>query len=192
MPRYDLDSYDYLESYPSRIPDLTSYYPKINISGLSDDMTDFIYTKKEELPDMAVIKEADGRTMSKTCKVNCRNIEDLSPERIFKTLSIMKTKLHIECIPHKINKITCKMTPEVRKNLIYAYRKQCMFGKATPFVARFDEYGRRLEDDVRIETLHGMTIEIVDPTLYGIHYLDFAGVIDATSQFIDSETYIRT
>ena len=51
-----------------------------------------------------------------------------------------------------------------------------MYGKKTPFVACFDEYGRRLPDEIKIDTLRGMDIKIVDPGTYGNNYLVFEAV----------------
>ena len=42
---------------------------------------------------------------------------------------------------------------------------------------RFDEYGNRLSDQINIETLEGMTIQIVDPEHYGEFYLEFQGIV---------------
>mgnify|MGYP001855382524 FL=1 len=53
-----------------------------------------------------------------------------------------------------------------------------MYGKKTPFVARFDEYGRRLEDEIKIDTMRGMDIKIVDPDIYGQNYLVFETYIN--------------
>ena len=52
-----------------------------------------------------------------------------------------------------------------------------MYGKKTPFVACFDEYGRRLPDEVKIDTIRGMDIKIVDPDTYGNNYLVFEAVV---------------
>ena len=59
----------------------------------------------------------------------------------------------LQCAPYKITNIECKMTPNVKTNLINAYRRVNMYGKKTPFIARFDEYGRRLPDEVKIDTI---------------------------------------
>lgn len=106
----------------------------------------------------------------------CDEDKDLNPDRIFKTISIMKSKLMVACVPYRIDHIKCKMTPTVKNNLITAYRKINMFGKKTPFVARFDEYGRRLPDDIQIDTLRGMDIELVNPANYGEFYISFYAV----------------
>lgn len=109
--------------------------------------------------------------------VACSDEHDLSQERVLKSISIMKGKLMMQCLPYRVDRIECKMTPAVKNNIITAYRKLAMYGKKTPFVARFDEYGRRLPDEIKIDTLRGMNIKIVDALDYGPCYLTFEGVI---------------
>lgn len=109
--------------------------------------------------------------------VACHNHSDLSPERILKSLSIMKSKLMMECMPIRVEKIECKMSPMVKSNIINAYRKVSMYGKKTPFVACFDDYGRRLPDEIQIDTIRGMDLKIVDPKIYGDNYLVFETII---------------
>ena len=65
----------------------------------------------------------------------------------------------------------------VKQNIIIAYKKLHMYGKKLPFIARFDEYGKRLSDEVKIETLKGMNIQIVDSEDYGDFYLEFKGIV---------------
>ena len=132
--------------------------------------------KEGDIPIMNVYKE--DQCNSRRYRVTCDDSCNLLSDRILKNLSVMKSRLMMECAPVRIKRVECKMTPRVKQNIIQAYRKLNMFGKKTPFVARFDEYGRRLEDDVKIETLEGMTISIVDPKYYGELYLEFTGVIE--------------
>lgn len=129
-----------------------------------------------ELPEMNMFMEELVKEMGRRYAVNCKNPEDFTVDRILKNISVMKSKLMLSGVPVQIQNIECKMTPKVKENLITAWRKVNMFGKKVPIVARFDEYGNRLEDKIRIETLEGMRIEIVDPKHYGEYYLSFEGI----------------
>ena len=132
---------------------------------------------KEDIPEMKVEESRVDMTDNYRYAVACHNHSDLSPERILKSLSIMKSKLMIECMPIGIEKIECKMSPMVKTNIINAYRKVSMYGKKTPFVACFDDYGRRLPDEIQIDTIRGMDLKIVDPKIYGDNYLVFETII---------------
>ena len=121
--------------------------------------------------------DVDKNYSDRHLKVVCKNIPDLEQDRILKSLSIMKAELMMKCAPVKLDKIECKMTPVVKHNIVTAWKRLSRYGKSTPFVACFDEYGRRIHDDVRLNTLHGMTIKLVDPMEYGSHYIDFEGII---------------
>lgn len=143
--------------------------------------------KKEEEPILETYSRNSEKSMSKECLVVCTNRIDLTQERILKNLSIMKSNLMIQCAPIHLKKIECTMTSVVKENIIMAWRKLNMYGKKTPFVARFDEYGRRLPDEIKIETLSGMTIKIVSPEEHGEYYLEFKGIISdiSTSPYED-------
>lgn len=133
--------------------------------------------EREGLPKMDMDTERIPNTNSQRYRVVCHDEKDLAPDRILKNISIMKSKLMMECAPVHLKNIECEMTPVVKDNLIKAWRKLNMFGKKMPFVARFDEYGNRLEDEIRIETLEGMKIKIISPDDYCPYYLSFQGVI---------------
>lgn len=135
------------------------------------------FYSKEDIPEMKVEESRVDMTDNYRYAVACHNYSDLSPERILKSLSIMKSKLMMECMPIRIEKIECKMSPMVKTNIINAYRKVSMYGKKTPFVACFDDYGRRLPDEIQIDTIKGMDLKIVDPLVYGDNYLVFEAVI---------------
>lgn len=141
------------------------------------DWDKIIRTATDEIPEMNMYKEEVPQSMDKRYAVNCKNPRDFELDKILKNLSIMKSKLMMECMPVHLRNIECKMTPQVKDNLIKAYKKCNMYGKSLPFVARFDEYGNRLSDQINIETLEGMTIQIVDPEHYGEFYLEFQGVV---------------
>ena len=143
----------------------------------SYDWDKIIKTATDEIPKMNMHKEEVPQYMGKRFAVNCNNPRDFELDRILKNLSIMKSRLMMECMPVHLRNIECKMTPQVKDNLIKAYKKCNMYGKSLPFVARFDEYGNRLSDQIDIETLEGMTIQIVDPEHYGEFYLEFQGIV---------------
>ena len=142
----------------------------------SYDWDKIIKTATDEIPKMNMYKEEVPQYMGKRFAVNCNNPRDFESDRILKNLSIMKSKLMLECMPVHLRNIECKMTPQVKDNLVKAYKKCNMYGKSLPFVARYDDYGNRLSDHVNIETLEGMTIQIVDPERYGEFYLEFQGI----------------
>ena len=141
------------------------------------DWDKIMKTATDEIPKMNMYKEEVPQHMGKRFAVNCNNPRDFELDRILKNLSIMKSKLMLECMPVHLRNIECKMTPQVKDNLVKAYKKCNMYGKSLPFVARYDDYGNRLSDHVNIETLEGMTIQIVDPERYGEFYLEFQGIV---------------
>ena len=141
------------------------------------DWDKIMKTVTDEIPKMNMYKEEVPQHMGKRFAVNCKNPRDFELDKILKNLSIMKSRLMMECMPVHLRNIECKMTPQVKDNLIKAYKKCNMYGKSLPFVARFDEYGNRLSDQINIETLEGMTIQIVDPERYGEFYLEFQGIV---------------
>ena len=142
--------------------------------------------KKEEIPEMKVEENREFGTFNYKYAVVCHNYEDLLEKNILKCISIMKAKLMMECMPYHVKNIQCRMSPMVKNNIIMAYRKLSMYGKKTPFVARFDEYGRRLEDEIKIDTMKGIDIKIVDPDIYGQNYLVFETYINK-APFSDDE-----
>lgn len=131
---------------------------------------------EEDIPKMNIEEYKDEKSLKRRYAVSCHDHIDLSQERILKSISVMKSKLMMQCLPYKVDRIECKMSPMVKTNMINAYRRVNMYGKKTPFVACFDEYGRRLPDEVKIDTIRGMDIKIVDPATYGNDYL----VLEAT------------
>lgn len=132
---------------------------------------------EEDIPEMNIEEYRDEKSFNHRYAVACHNYTDLSQERILKSISVMKSKLMMQCLPYRVDRIECKMSPMVKTNMINAYRRVNMYGKKTPFVACFDEYGRRLPDEVKIDTIRGMDIKIVDPATYGNNYLVFEAVV---------------
>lgn len=119
--------------------------------------------------------------------VACCDEKDLSIENILKTLSAIKGKLMIDVAPIHIKTIECSITPQVRQNIVTASKKLKMYGKKRPIVARFDEYGNRLPDEIDLGTSQGITLKIVDPEKYGIFYFELKGIefprIEPTFEF---------
>ena len=125
--------------------------------------------------------------------VACFNEKDLSTENVLKTLSAIKGKLMIDVAPIHLKKIECSITPQVRKNIVAASKRLKMYGKKRPIIARFDEYGNRLPDEIDIGTSGGITLKIIDPKEHGDFYIELKGVefskIDYSTTDWDS-TYI--
>lgn len=107
--------------------------------------------------------------------VACSNEIDLMPENILKTLSAIKGKLMIDVAPIQLYKIECSMTPLVRKNIIVASKRLKMYGKKPPVIARFDEYGNRLPDEIDLGTDQGITLRIVDLGDDKKYYMELKG-----------------
>ncbi len=141
------------------------------------DILDPDVVKRIEKEGPKVSTHEDLHPSGRKYAVTCDDMADLSQERILKTISAMKGTLMLKCSPVKVHNIVCKMTPQAKDNIVKACKRLTMYGKKTPFIARFDEYGRRLPDEVKIETLHGATIQIVDPAKYGPCFLSFEGIV---------------
>lgn len=116
-------------------------------------------------------------TMNEVYRVCCDK-KDLTPDKILQTISIMKARLYMETFEKTLKHIECKMTPDVKDNIIMAYRRTNMYGKKTPFVACFDEWGAPLPEKITLDTLEGMKIEIVKTDVYGSLYLTFDGILE--------------
>lgn len=119
--------------------------------------------------------------------VACYDEKDLSIENVLKTLSAIKGKLMIDVAPIHIKTIECSITPQVRQNIITASKKLKMYGKKRPIIARFDEYGNRLPDEIDLGASQGITLKIVDPEKYGRFYFELKGIefprIEPTFEF---------
>lgn len=120
--------------------------------------------------------------------VFCKDFSDLSVERILITLSAVKGKLMLDTAPiHIIKEIQCKMTPMVKKHIIEASKKLKMYGKKSPIIPSFDEYGNRLPDQIEIGDNKGITVKIVEPEEYGDAYFELKAIefpsIDYMSQY---------
>lgn len=150
-----------------------SYADLMETTLLEDTIPKNYISMREDIPKMELEQYKADKSDHYRRAVVCREYKDLSSERILKSLSIMKSKLLMDSALIKIEKIECKMSPMVKNNIIKAYRKVSMYGKKTPFVACFDDYGRRLPDEIKIDTIRGVDLKIVNPMECGDNYLSF-------------------
>ena len=150
-----------------------SYADLMETTLLGDTIPKNYISMREDIPKMELEQYRADKSDYYRRAVVCREYKDLSSERILKSLSIMKSKLLMDSALIKIERIECKMSPMVKNNIIKAYRKVSMYGKKTPFVACFDDYGRRLPDEIKIDTIRGVNLKIVDPIECGDNYLSF-------------------
>jgi len=102
----------------------------------------------------------------------CSDEDKLSEKNILKSLAEMRAILNWKCRIIHVHKMECSMTPIIKDRLINAYRKYTSYGKKTPFMACFDEFGQRLPDVLITEgTADGMTVKIIDPSEFGELFL---------------------
>lgn len=155
------------------------------------DLQKKFYEESEEYKDVEVVRRQSHNRGEHI--VACFNEKDLSTENVLKTLSAIKGKLMIDVAPIHLKKIECSITPQVRKNIVAASKRLKMYGKKRPIIARFDEYGNRLPDEIDIGTSGGITLKIIDPKEHGDFYIELKGVefpkIDYSTADWDS-TYI--
>lgn len=135
------------------------------------------YSREEDDIEVSVKETTDRLDDHTRFSVSTDDVNDLEQGRVLKCISIMKSKLMMKCMPVHVKNIECRMTPSTKENIINAYRKLEMYGKKLPFVASYDEYGRQLPDEIRIDTMKGMEIKIVDPEVYGNLYLELRGIV---------------
>ena len=128
-----------------------------------------------------------GKEEEAKVKVNVENFKgkhvccvretlDLLPERILITLSAVKGRLMMEVAPIHIKEFQCSMTPAVRKNIIQASKRNRMYGKKMPIIARFDEYGNPLPEQIELNDAPGVNIRILDPADYGELYFEMVAI----------------
>lgn len=132
------------------------------------------YFESEEEKNVNIIRKESYKSGEHI--VACCDEKDLSIENILKTLSAIKGKLMIDVAPIHIKTIECSITPLVRQNIVTASKKLKMYGKKRPIIARFDEYGNRLPDEIDLGTSQGITLKIVDPEQYGRFYFELKGI----------------
>lgn len=105
-----------------------------------------------------------------------KDTPDLLQDRILITLSAVKGRLMMECAPIHIKEFQCSMTPAVRQNIIQASKRSRMYGKKMPIIARFDEYGNPLPEQIEINDSPGVNLRILDPEDYGELYLELVAI----------------
>lgn len=151
------------------------YYPPTHLEPYSTtlDYEDFMKKigKEEEAKVKVNVENFKGKYV---CCV--KNTPDLLPERILVTLSAIKGRLMMEVAPIHIKEFQCSMTPAVRKNIIQASKRARMYGKKMPIIARFDEYGRPLPEQIEINDSPGVNLRILDPADYGELYLELVAI----------------
>ena len=176
--------------------------PTITYTGSTGDMRTVCYPARHWEPytttlgHEALMKQIEREEEAKV-KVNVEHFKgeyiccvtevlELLPERILMTLSAIKGRLMMEIAPIHIKEFQCSMTPTVRKNIIQASKKIKMYGKKMPIIARFDEYGNRLPDEIDLDTAQGVSLKIVDPAEYGECYLELKAIELPNKDYINS------
>lgn len=153
----------------------TIYYPSKHWEPYSTtlDYEDFMRQigKEEEAKVKVNVENFKGKHV---CCV--RETLDLLPERILITLSAVKGRLMMEVAPIHIKEFQCSMTPAVRKNIIQASKRNRMYGKKMPIIARFDEYGNPLPEQIELNDAPGVNIRILDPADYGELYFEMVAI----------------
>lgn len=129
---------------------------------------------RAEVGDMNIEKIQSSRKEDNI--IVCQNKEDLSVDKVLKTLSAVKGRLMIEIAPVHIKKIECRMSPAVRDNIIKASKKLKMYGKNRPIIVCYDEWGNRLPDTINLDSMNGIDLFIVDPKEYNEYYLEMNGI----------------
>lgn len=89
------------------------------------------------------------------------------------TLSVLKAELVIDMKSTPIRNLCCRITPMVKRNMIQANKKLCMYGKERPVLARFDLFGDSSStENNEFSAIDGVNIVIVDPEIFGKFYLE--------------------
>lgn len=167
----------------------THYAGTASTTGLNWSIRDYDrirkYFESEEERSVNIVRKESYNSGEHI--VACYDEKDLSIENVLKTLSAIKGKLMIDIAPIRIKTIECSITPQVRQNIVTASKKLKMYGKKRPIIARFDEYGNRLPDEIDLGTSQGITLKIVDPEKYGRFYFELRGIefprIEPTFEF---------
>ena len=151
------------------------YYPSEHWDPYSPTLSyeDFMKKIKKEEESKVQVKVENFKGKHVCC---VRETLDLLPERILITLSAVKGRLMMEVAPIRIKEFQCSMTPAVRRNIIQASKRNRMYGKKMPIIARFDEYGRPLPEQIEINDSPGVNLRILDPADYGELYLELVAI----------------
>ena len=164
----------------------------LTYTGSTGDARTIYYSPKHWEPYSTTIGYEDlmrqiGKEEEVKVKVNLEHLKgkyvccvkdtpDLLQNRILITLSAIKGRLMMEVAPIHIKEFQCSMTPAVRKNIIQASKKVRMYGKKMPIIARFDEYGNPLPEQIEIDDSPGVNLRILDPADYGELYLEMVAI----------------
>lgn len=153
----------------------TVYYPPKHWEPYSTtlDYEDFMKQigKEEEAKVKVNVEHFKGKYV---CCI--KDTPDLLPERILVTLSAVKGGLMMEVAPIHVKEFQCSMTPAVRKNIIQASKRNRMYGKKMPIIARFDEYGRPLPEQIEINDSPGVNLRILEPAYDGELYFELVAI----------------
>ena len=180
----------YTVTSTSTTGDTLTYYPPTTtgwqsgpytVSIASEDWSK-VFSWEEMMKKLGKEEEAKVNVISKKSAdkrehiVCCEDKLDLSVERVLTTLSAVKGRLMFEIAPIHIKEIQCKMTPLVKDHIVSASKKLRRYGKTSPIIASFDEYGNRLPDQIEIGDSRGITVQIVDPESYGMVYFELKAI----------------
>ena len=97
-------------------------------------------------------------------KISCVHSFLLTTQCVLKTLEKMRGILIAKSGPNLFVKYECDMSLTVKENIIRASKKSAMYGKKRPFIAKFDDFGRPLDDEARLKNLEGAVIRVLDFT----------------------------
>ena len=170
----------------------TIYYPSKHWEPYSTtlDYEDFMRQKIGKEEEAKVKVNVENFKGKHVCCV--RETLDLLPERILITLSAVKGRLMMEVAPIHIKEFQCSMTPAVRRNIIQASKRNRMYGKKMPIIARFDEYGRPLPEQIEINDSPGVNLRILDPADYGELYLELVAIEFPNNEYETSKDWTYT
>ena len=181
-------------SYTTIVPgsgDKYVYHPAV--TWPSTTLTGYDWTKYPDIIDKIAPEYKEVNTVSSEEKtpegtahmIVCKDKDNLSEKNILKNLSAIKGKLMLDVAPIRVKYIECYMTPIVKHNIIMASKKLRMYGKKLPIIPRFDDYGRKLPDEITIDTAEGMVLHIVNPEDFGEYYFALRAIEFPTAYTIN-------
>lgn len=102
-----------------------------------------------------------------TYVISCKDAEALSPYTILKSVNLIKARMEERCSSYIVESVECEMTPKIRENISMAYKRAKSFGKENRIlIARFDEFGNRLPDEMNLgigPRLFHVSVNITEP-----------------------------
>lgn len=139
----------------------------LNIGRTYEEIMKSLGKEEETKVDVRSIKGNGTHT------VYCNNKTDLASKTILLALSALKSRLIYDISPnYVVLGMECRMTPMVKNQLVEASKRLRRYGKKSPIIPNFDEYGNRLPDNIEIDGDKGITVNIVSPEKYGELYLE--------------------